>query len=121
MAQKLPTTDAAYTFPNHIQGNEAFMLRTDEGARRMLIVSNRLPFTIAEQDGRLTMKESGGGLVSGLSSYLDSLKTSSGNSKRLRRNSGGSSRGHGTNGDWGQSPLLSPARSANASSAFPIR
>jgi trehalose 6-phosphate synthase/phosphatase len=45
----------------------------------MLIVSNRLPFTVAKDEaGKLTLKESGGGLVSGLSSYLDSLKITPG-------------------------------------------
>jgi trehalose 6-phosphate synthase/phosphatase len=57
------------------------MFKANADARRMLIVSNRLPFTIAEEGGALTLKESGGGLVSGLSSYLDSLKTSSSKSK----------------------------------------
>ncbi|MBN2019767.1 MAG: bifunctional alpha,alpha-trehalose-phosphate synthase (UDP-forming)/trehalose-phosphatase [Sedimentisphaerales bacterium] len=44
---------------------------------RLLIVSNRLPISIAEEDGQLAFKESTGGLVSGLSAYLDSLKGSS--------------------------------------------
>jgi len=44
---------------------------------RLLIVSNRLPITIEKKDGKLSLKESSGGLVSGLSSYLDSLKGSS--------------------------------------------
>ena len=41
---------------------------------RLLIVSNRLSVTVVEQQGRLTFKESVGGLASGLSAYLDSLK-----------------------------------------------
>src|SRR4030042_2096347 len=41
---------------------------------RLLIVSNRLPITITEKKGCLNYKESSGGLVSGLSAYLDSLK-----------------------------------------------
>ncbi|MGE5809912.1 MAG: bifunctional alpha,alpha-trehalose-phosphate synthase (UDP-forming)/trehalose-phosphatase [Ignavibacteria bacterium] len=44
---------------------------------RLLIVSNRLPITIEKKEGKLSLKESSGGLVSGLSSYLDSLKGSS--------------------------------------------
>ncbi|MBI2849315.1 MAG: bifunctional alpha,alpha-trehalose-phosphate synthase (UDP-forming)/trehalose-phosphatase [Chloroflexi bacterium] len=44
---------------------------------RLLVVSNRLPFTVVERDGELTFTESVGGLVSGLSAYLDSLKGSS--------------------------------------------
>lgn len=44
---------------------------------RLLIVSNRLPITIVKKEGKLKFQESVGGLVSGLSSYLDSLKGSS--------------------------------------------
>lgn len=44
---------------------------------RLLIISNRLPITIEKKEGSLFQKESSGGLVSGLSSYLDSLKGSS--------------------------------------------
>lgn len=43
---------------------------------RLLVVSNRLPVSIAEEKGELLFKESSGGLVSGLSAYLDSLKGS---------------------------------------------
>ncbi len=43
---------------------------------RLLIVSNRLPLTIEKEDDELTIKESVGGLVSGLSAYLDSMKGS---------------------------------------------
>ncbi len=41
---------------------------------RLLVVSNRLPVSIAKQKGRLVFKESTGGLVSGISAYLDSLR-----------------------------------------------
>ncbi|HQC63007.1 MAG TPA: bifunctional alpha,alpha-trehalose-phosphate synthase (UDP-forming)/trehalose-phosphatase [Candidatus Marinimicrobia bacterium] len=44
---------------------------------RLLIVSNRLPITVIEKEGRLRFQNSSGGLVSGLSAYLDSLKGSS--------------------------------------------
>ncbi|OIP26258.1 MAG: bifunctional alpha,alpha-trehalose-phosphate synthase (UDP-forming)/trehalose-phosphatase [Dehalococcoidia bacterium CG2_30_46_19] len=44
---------------------------------RLLVVSNRLPFTVIEKRGRLELTESAGGLVSGLSAYLDSLRGSS--------------------------------------------
>lgn len=44
---------------------------------RLFIVSNRLPFTVVEKDGKLKFEESAGGLVTGLSAYLDSLKGSS--------------------------------------------
>jgi trehalose 6-phosphate synthase/phosphatase len=46
-------------------------------ANRILIVSNRLPITVEEKEGQLEFQVSGGGLVSGLSAYLDSLKGSS--------------------------------------------
>ena len=41
---------------------------------RLLIVSNRLPFTVHQQDGELTLRASSGGLVSGLTGYLESLR-----------------------------------------------
>ncbi|MDH5684874.1 MAG: trehalose-6-phosphate synthase, partial [candidate division WOR-3 bacterium] len=41
---------------------------------RLLVVSNRLPITVSEKDGKLKFRTSVGGLVSGLSAYLDSLK-----------------------------------------------
>lgn len=44
---------------------------------RLLVVSNRLPFTVIEKRGRLELTESAGGLVSGLGAYLDSLRGSS--------------------------------------------
>lgn len=44
---------------------------------RLLVVSNRLPITVVESEGKLIFQESVGGLVSGLSAYLDSLKGSS--------------------------------------------
>ncbi|MEW5950328.1 MAG: bifunctional alpha,alpha-trehalose-phosphate synthase (UDP-forming)/trehalose-phosphatase [Elusimicrobia bacterium] len=47
---------------------------------RLLIVSNRLPFTLSLKDGDFTFTPSSGGLVSGISSYLDYLKNSSINS-----------------------------------------
>jgi trehalose 6-phosphate synthase/phosphatase len=43
---------------------------------RLLIISNRLPITIARKEGKLIFQESVGGLVSGISAYLDSLKGS---------------------------------------------
>ncbi|SDB02655.1 trehalose 6-phosphate synthase/phosphatase [Desulfonatronum thiosulfatophilum] len=40
---------------------------------RLVIVSNRLPISLEEQDGKIVAKESVGGLATGLNSYLDSL------------------------------------------------
>ena len=44
---------------------------------RLLIVSNRLPIVTVEEQGQLLFRESAGGLVSGISAYLDSLRGSS--------------------------------------------
>jgi len=43
---------------------------------RLIIASNRLPFTVVDNDGKLELKASAGGLVTGLSAYLDSLQHS---------------------------------------------
>ncbi len=43
---------------------------------RLLIVSNRLPITAVKHEGKLSLQESVGGLVSGISAYLDSLHSS---------------------------------------------
>jgi trehalose 6-phosphate synthase/phosphatase len=42
--------------------------------KRVVIVSNRLPFTVQEQSGELRFTPSIGGLATGLSSYLESLR-----------------------------------------------
>lgn len=44
---------------------------------RLIIVSNRLPITISEENNDYKIKESVGGLVTGLSSYLSTIKGSS--------------------------------------------
>jgi trehalose 6-phosphate synthase/phosphatase len=44
---------------------------------RLLIVSNRLPVVTVEEKGQLMFREGAGGLVSGISAYLDSLRGSS--------------------------------------------
>ena len=43
---------------------------------RLLIISNRLPFTACYEENDIKLIKSSGGLVSGLSAYLDSLKDS---------------------------------------------
>lgn len=48
--------------------------------QKLLIVSNRLPITVVGKKGKLRFEQSMGGLVSGISSYLDSLKGVSFNS-----------------------------------------
>jgi trehalose 6-phosphate synthase/phosphatase len=47
--------------------------------KRMIITSNRLPFTVRGESGELRFKPSVGGLSSGLSSYLESDKNKSRN------------------------------------------
>jgi len=44
------------------------------GSGRLIIVSNRLPFTVRLSDDELRFDESAGGLVTGLSAFLDSYK-----------------------------------------------
>lgn len=44
---------------------------------RLFIVSNRLPFTVTEKEGRIGFEKSSGGLISGISDYLNSFKDSS--------------------------------------------
>ena len=39
--------------------------------KRLVIVSNRLPIQLKEKNGKVTLKESDGGLVSSLKSYLE--------------------------------------------------
>jgi len=43
---------------------------------RLVVVSNRLPFSIKRGKGQIRFEETAGGLVSGISDYLDSLKAS---------------------------------------------
>lgn len=42
--------------------------------RRLVVVSNRLPFNVSIEDGRFVFHESAGGLVTGLSAYIESRK-----------------------------------------------
>src|SRR5690606_33680156 len=39
--------------------------------RRLIVVSNRLPFQLLEKSGKVTLKQSDGGLVSALKSYFE--------------------------------------------------
>jgi trehalose 6-phosphate synthase/phosphatase len=41
---------------------------------RLIIVSNRLPFAFENQDGRISVRQSSGGLVSAIKSYIESDK-----------------------------------------------
>lgn len=49
--------------------------QTDSPSNRIIIVSNRLPFTIAKKDNGYQLTPSSGGLASSLSSYIKSLKS----------------------------------------------
>ena len=40
---------------------------------RIIIVSNRLPFTVEQENGELRFKESAGGVATGLKSLLDTM------------------------------------------------
>jgi trehalose 6-phosphate synthase/phosphatase len=53
------------------------MINKELVTNRILIVSNRLPVAAEEKEGQLRFQLTAGGLVSGLSAYLDSLKGSS--------------------------------------------
>src|SRR5256886_5802712 len=51
----------------------------DNPALRLVVVSNRLPFTASSKDGKLVSRSSPGGLVSGLTAYLESSRQGSPN------------------------------------------
>jgi trehalose 6-phosphate synthase/phosphatase len=51
---------------------------------RLIIVSNRLPFSVSVEDNRLRFNESAGGLVSGLSGYVNRLQKSDDQWERCR-------------------------------------
>ncbi len=44
------------------------------GTRRLIVVSNRLPFTVRFESNEICFDESAGGLITGLSTFLDSYK-----------------------------------------------
>jgi trehalose 6-phosphate synthase/phosphatase len=46
----------------------------DKQQKRLIVVSNRLPFQLLEKNHKVTLKESDGGLVSALKSYFDGDK-----------------------------------------------
>lgn len=50
------------------------MAQGAEIQRRLVVVSNRLPFNVSVEDGRFVFHESAGGLVTGLSAYIESRK-----------------------------------------------
>ena len=53
------------------------MIKKNSTENRLIIVSNRLPFTVVEKEDKLRFQDSAGGLVSGLKTYLETLKSSS--------------------------------------------
>lgn len=44
--------------------------------QRLVVVSNRLPFTVEQRDGRIEFKESAGGVATGLKSLLETMRDS---------------------------------------------
>lgn len=50
------------------------MAEEAEIQRRLVVVSNRLPFNVSVEDGRFVFHGSAGGLVTGLSAYVESRK-----------------------------------------------
>ena len=50
------------------------MKEPNQVPRRLVVVSNRLPFTARVEDGTLQYSQSAGGLATGLSAFLDSYK-----------------------------------------------
>ena len=50
------------------------MMPETKNQRRLVVVSNRLPFNVSVEDGRFVFHESAGGLVTGLSAYIESRK-----------------------------------------------
>jgi len=55
----------------------------DQPALRLVVVSNRLPFTASTKDDKLVFHASPGGLVSGLTAYLEASKQNSSNGDYL--------------------------------------
>jgi trehalose 6-phosphate synthase/phosphatase len=49
-------------------------LVASRAAERLVIVANRLPVTAVKEAGKICLRQSSGGLVSGLDAYLDSLR-----------------------------------------------
>jgi trehalose 6-phosphate synthase/phosphatase len=55
----------------------------EESALRLVVVSNRLPFTASGKDDKLVFRTSPGGLVSGLTAYLESSRQNPANGDYL--------------------------------------
>jgi trehalose 6-phosphate synthase/phosphatase len=55
---------------NRVDGQGILPQETAAG-RRLVIVSNRLPFNVRVDNGQLTFQDSAGGLVTGLASYIE--------------------------------------------------
>src|SRR6266852_4709952 len=49
------------------------MKEKDISGRRIVIVSNRLPFTVEQENGEITFNQSAGGVATGLKSFLDTM------------------------------------------------
>src|SRR5437879_548773 len=44
---------------------------TERPTRRLILVSNRLPFQLLEKNNKISVKQSDGGLVTALTSYIE--------------------------------------------------
>ena len=49
------------------------MANESRGTQRIIVVSNRLPFSIEQNNGRIEFRDSAGGVATGLKSLLDSI------------------------------------------------
>lgn len=54
-----------------------------DSKRRLILVSNRLPFQLIEKDGQITLKQSDGGLVTALKGYFEQLSQANGITEKI--------------------------------------
>ena len=64
------------TFVNALRSSMRSMKKTNGSKQRIIVVSNRLPFTVAESGGELVFAQSVGGVATGLRSCLTKLQHS---------------------------------------------
>ena len=67
--------DKAFIVTDSVLSRDA--ARTNLNGRRLVIVSNRLPFNVDVEDGRVVFHASAGGLVTGLASFRESREQTS--------------------------------------------
>ena len=54
-----------------------------ESNKRLILVSNRLPFQLVEKDGQISLKQSDGGLVTALKGYFEQLSQANGITEKI--------------------------------------